>query len=198
MESMDHARHQDLSRRLLEELERLAAADDIPALGGKRPEAIGPAMARTIPPLAPPGSQLENAVHEPRRRPRDSHAMSETRTPLRQIKRRGTLLGHAGRLVAAIGVSAIIAQFFVIMMPAARQPDNTQVFAAAVQSITARSQQHRSADVQRPALASFQSLLASDDTSQAAGRVQPEKRSDRVLQRFMQWSQKANPGEAAR
>jgi len=49
MESIDHARHQDLSRRLLEELERLAAADDIPALRGKRPEAV----RRTIPPLAP-------------------------------------------------------------------------------------------------------------------------------------------------
>jgi hypothetical protein len=192
MESMEHARHQDLSRRLLEELERLAAADDIPALGRKRPESVRRKMA----PQAPPDSRLENAVYEPRRRPLDSHATSETRVLARETRRRGTLLGHAGRLLAAIGVSAVIAQFLVIMMPAARQPDNTQVFAAAVQSITARSQQHRSADAPRPALAAFQPLLASDDSSQAAGREQ--RQSDRVLQRLLQWRQKANPGDAAR
>jgi hypothetical protein len=195
MASMDHARHQDLWRRLLEELEQqLAAADDIPALRGKRPEAV----RRTIPPLAPHDSQLANAVHESRHRPLDSHATSQTRPLAREIKRRGRLLGHLGRLVAAIGVSAIIAQLFVMMMPAARQPDNTQVFAAAVQLFTARSQQHRSGDAPKPALAAFQSLLASDDTAPAAGREQPAYQSDRVLRRFLQWRQKANPGEAAR
>src|SRR6202035_5724892 len=100
------------------------------------------------------------------------------------------------RRVAAIAVSAIIAQLFVIMMPA-RQPDNTQVFAAAVQSFTARSQQHRSGDAPRPALAAFQSLLASDDAAPSADRDQRAYQSDRVLRRFMQW-RKATPGEAAR
>jgi hypothetical protein len=192
MESMDQARHQHLSRRLLEELERLAAADDIPALRGKRPESV-----RTAPPLAPLDSRPENAAYQSRRRPPESRATSETRPLARERKRRGTLLGHAVRLVAAIGVSAVIAQLFVIMMPAARQPDNTQVFAAAMQSFTARSQQHRSGDAPRPALAAFQSLLASDDTAPTAGREQSAYQSDRVLRRFMQW-RKANPGEAAR
>ena len=68
MESLDHARHQHLSRRLLEELERLAAADDIPALRGKRPETV----RRTAPPLAPLDSGLEDEVYEPRRRPREN------------------------------------------------------------------------------------------------------------------------------
>jgi hypothetical protein len=36
------------------------------------------------------------------------------------MRRRGTLFGVAGRLAAAVGVSATIAQFFVIMMPPAR------------------------------------------------------------------------------
>jgi hypothetical protein len=98
-------------------------------------------------------------------------------------------------VVAAIGVSAIIAQLFVIMMPAARQPDNTQVFAAAMRSYTtALSQRHRSEDAAKPALATFQSVLASDDTAQA-GEPEP---SDMVLQQFLRWRQKANPSEAAR
>jgi hypothetical protein len=193
MESMDHARHQHLSRRLLEELEQRLAEDDVRVLRGKRPETV----RRTIAPLAPLDSRPENEVYEPRRRPPDSQARRETRPPARERKRRGTLLGHAGRLVAAIGVSAVIAQLFVIMMPAARQPDNTQVFAAAVQSFTTRSQQHRSGDAPRPALAAFQSLLASDDTAPTAGREQSAYQSDRVLRRFMQWRM-ANPGEAAR
>jgi hypothetical protein len=190
MESMDHARHQDLSRRLLEELERLAAADDIRALRETRPGTVG----RTISPLASLDSRLENAVYVSPRRLLDSHAMSETRALAGEMKRRGTLFGLAGRLVAAMGVSAIIAQFFVVLMPGARQPDNTQVFAAAMQSFTALSQQHRSEHAPRPALAGFQSLLASDDTAQAE---RPENESDKVLQQFLQWRQKANPSKAA-
>jgi len=191
MESIDHARHQDLSRRLLEELERLAAADDIPALRGKRPEAV----RRTIPPLAPLDSELENAAYPSQREPLDSDAMGEIRALARATKPRGTLLGHAGRLLAAIGVSAIIAQLFVMMMPAARQPDKTQVFAAAVQSFTtALARQHRSEGAPKPAQAGFQSLLASDDTVQVAER----EPSDKVLQRFLRWRQKANLREAAR
>ena len=53
----------------------------------------------------------------------------------------------------------------------------------------------------QPALAWFLSLLASGDTPQAAEREQPEKESDKVLQRFLQqflqWRQKANLSEAA-
>jgi hypothetical protein len=137
-------------------------------------------------------------MYESLRRPLDSHAMSETRALAREMERRGTLFGVAGRLVAAHGVSAIIALFFVIMMPAARQPDSTQLFAAAVQSFTtALSQQNQSEDAPTPALAEFQSLLAAGDTVQAAEREQPEKESDKVLQRLLQWRQKANPSEAA-
>jgi hypothetical protein len=72
------------------------------------------------------------------------------------------------------------------------------LFAAAVQSFTtALSQQHQSEDAPKPARAEFQSLLASGDTAQAAEREQPGKESDKVLQQFLQWRQKANPSEAA-
>jgi hypothetical protein len=106
---------------------------------------------------------------------------------------------NARRAATVMGVSAIIALFFVIMMPIARQPDSTQLLATAVQSFTtALSQEHQSEDAATPALAEFQSLLASGDIAQAAEREQPEKEPDKVLQQFLQWRQKANLSEAAR
>ena len=88
MESMDHVRHQDLSRRLLEEIEQqLTAADDSQALREQRPESVG----RMIFPLAPIDSELENAVYESQslRWPLDSQAMSEIRALTRETKPRG-------------------------------------------------------------------------------------------------------------
>jgi hypothetical protein len=112
--------------------------------------------------------------------------------PVREMRRRGRLLGVAGRLVAAIGLAAIIPQFFVILMPPVRRPDSAQSFIAAVQSFTtALSQQHRSEDTPKPALAGFPSLLAPGDTGQAA-----EQQSEN-FQRFLRWRQKADPSEAA-
>ena len=117
------------------------------------------------------------------------------RDPMRDT-RRGTLFGAIGRQVAAIGVSGSVALFFLIMMPAARQPDSTQSFAAAVRSFTtALSQQHQNEDAPTPALAEFYSLLASGDTAQAAERGRPEQESDKLLQQFLQWRQNANPSE---
>jgi hypothetical protein len=102
------------------------------------------------------------------------------------MQRRGTLFGIAGRLEAAIGVSAFIARFFVIMMPAARQPDSTPFFAAAAPSFTtALAQRHQSEDSPTPALAAFWPLPASGDTARAAEREPPKKQSDKVLRQFM-------------
>ena len=113
--------------------------------------------------------------------------------PARDMRRRGRLFGVAGRLVAAIGLAAIIPQFFVILMPPVRRPDSTQSFIAAVQSFTtALSQQRRSEDTPKPALAGFPSLLTPGDTGQAAEPEQSEN-----LQRFLRWRQKADPSEAA-
>jgi hypothetical protein len=59
---------------------------------------------------------------------------------------------------------SLITLLFVIMISAARQPDSTQFFTAAVQSCaTALSQQRRSEDAPKPAL-EFQSLPAPSDT----------------------------------
>src|SRR5882724_6705606 len=175
-------------RRLREEREqRLAAADDIRPLREKRPETVG----RTISPLTPLDSPMENAAYEFLHPPLDADAMSETRALVREMERRGSLFGVTVRMVAAIGIAAIIALFFVVMVPTARQPDSMQSSTAAL------TQHYQSEYVPRPALAEFRSLLASGDTAQAAEREQPEKESDKVLQQFLQWRQKGGPREAA-
>jgi hypothetical protein len=183
-------------RRLrAEPKQRLAAADDIRALHENRPETVRHAISR----LAAFDSQLENAAYESLRRPLDSHAMRATRALGPEMARRGTLFRVAGRLATVIGVSAITWQFFLIMMPPVQQSDSTQLFAAAVQAFTtAHAQQHQSEGALQPTLAEFRSLLTSGDTTQIVEREQTENGTDEVLQRFLQWRQKANPSEAAR
>jgi hypothetical protein len=178
-------------RRLRERPEpRLTTVEETRALrDNKRLEA---AVGRIATP-APLDSQLESAVYESLRRPLDPAILGEPRALARELERRGAMFGVAGRLAAAVGVSAIIALFFVIMMPASRQPDAGSSFSATVQSFTnALGQQPApvAEETRKPALAEFQSLLGSD-TAQAAEREQPDKQSDKTLQQFMQWRQKA-------
>ncbi len=155
------------------------------------------ALGRISPP-APLDTQLESAVYESLRRPLEPSVIGEPRALARELERRGAVFGVAGRLAAAIGVSAIIALFFVIMMPASRQADPGSSFSATVQSFTsalAQQPQPQSDDTRKPALAEFQSLLVPTDTAQAAEREQPDKQADKTLQQFLQWRQKA--GEPA-
>jgi hypothetical protein len=141
---------------------------------------------------APLDSQLENAVYESLRRPMDPAILGEPRALARELERRGALFGLAGRLAAAVGISAIIALFFVIMMPASRHQDTNASFSETVQSFTsALGQQQPPAqaeETRKPALAEFQSLLGD---AQAAEREQPDKQADKTLQQFLQWRQKA-------
>jgi hypothetical protein len=173
-------------RRLLEELEQQIAEDNIRPLRRTRPRTV----SRTMSPPAAFDAQLDYAKYEP------MNAMSEPQALVPVMERPGTWFGRTGRLVAAIGVSAIIAQVFVIMMPAPQQPDGMR-FAAAVQPFTtAFSQQHQGEDAPKPAPAQFRSRVASADPA-APGRAQREKEADKVLQQFLQWRRKANPSEAA-
>ncbi len=152
------------------------------------------AVGRITTPV-PVDSQLESAVYESLRRPLDPAVLSETRALTREFERRGAAFGLAGRLAAAIGVSAIIALFFVIMMPASREPDAGSSFSETVQSFTnalAQPPQPQSEETSRkPALAEFQSLIAAD-AAHAAEREQPDKQAEKTLQQFMQWRQKTS------
>jgi hypothetical protein len=187
-------------RRLRDKPEpRMSSADDARAEREKRLEAV---IGRSISPPAPLDPSLENAVYESLRRPIDPKLLGETRALTREFEQRGTMFGVAGRIAAAVVVSAIIALFFVVMMPT--RQDNAASFTATVQSFTTALSQQPSQplpveEAKKPALAEFQSLLAASDTAQAAEREQTDKQSDKLLQQFMQWrqNQKANPNEPA-
>ena len=178
-------------RWLRERAEPLPAA---PALPEKRSQSL----AR---PNTPPHSfdaLLEEAVAESLRHPLDPEVMHEPPGFVRELDRRMAILSVAGRFAAAIGVSAIVALFFVIMVPAsrdyARQPDgDASSVSGILQSMrTALSQPRQRDDELKPALSEFQAILASP-SPQAAPAPQPvarEESESSLLQSFVQWQQK--------
>jgi hypothetical protein len=181
----------DPPRRLREKPQPMP--DDGRALRNRTPETAGHRTSPVPPPLQ---SRL---ARQSQRRPLQLNAMDQPRSLVHELARCGTLFGGAGRLAAAIGVSAIIALFLVNMMPAAQQPDGGQSVSPTVEpSKTTLSQQHQREDVSGSALAGFQSLLGDSGTAQAARREPTDARqSDRVLQQFLHWRQTAIPSGAA-
>jgi hypothetical protein len=148
-------------------------------------------------PISPPHSfdaLLEEAVAESLRHPLDPQVMNEPPGFVRELDRRMAILSVAGRFAAAIGVSAIVALFFVIMVPASRdyprqQPDadNSSVSGFLQSLKTALSQPRQKDDDAKPALAEFQAILASPPTTPPP--VSREE-SETLLQQFVQWQQK--------
>jgi hypothetical protein len=162
------------------------------------PEKRSQSVAR---PNTPPHSfdaLLEEAVAESLRHPLDPEVMHEPPGFVRELDRRMAILSVAGRFAAAIGVSAIVALFFVIMVPASRdyakQPDgDASSVTGILQSVrTALSQPRQRDDELKPALSEFQAILASP-SPQAAPAPQPAAREESessLLQSFVQWQQK--------
>ena len=162
------------------------------------PEKRSQSVAR---PNTPPHSfdaLLEEAVAESLRHPLDPEVMHEPPGFVRELDRRMAILSVAGRFAAAIGVSAIVALFFVIMVPASRdyakQPDgDASSVSGILQSMrTALSQPRQRDDELKPALSEFQAILASP-SPQAAPAPQPvarEESESSLLQSFVQWQQK--------
>jgi hypothetical protein len=113
----------------------------------------------------------------------------------------------AARFAVAIGISAVVALFFVIMMPASRQPDAGSTFGANLQSASVQSTDVQPVSVQtkdaptsgqredgsKSALAEFQTLLSSAQASQPAAHEQ----SDQLLQQFLKWGQKPSATNAS-
>jgi hypothetical protein len=178
-------------RWLRERAEPVPAA---PALPEKRSQSL-------VRPNTPPHSfdaLLEEAVAESLRHPLDPEVMHEPPGFVRELDRRMAILSVAGRFAAAIGVSAIVALFFVIMVPASRdyakQPDgDASSVSGILQSMrTALSQPRQRDDELKPALSEFQAILASP-SPQAAPAPQPvarEESESSLLQSFVQWQQK--------
>src|SRR5216683_601821 len=173
-------------RWLRERAEPLPAS---PAPPEKRSQSLG--RPNTPPPSF--DALLEEAVAESLRHPLDPEVMHEPPGFVRELDRRMAILSVAGRFAAAIGVSAIVALFFVIMVPASRdysrQPetDNSSVSGFLQSLKTALSQPRQKDDDAKPALAEFQAILASPP---AAPPPVSREESETLLQQFVQWQQK--------
>lgn len=139
-------------------------------------------------------SQLEGAVSNALRHPLDPEVMQEPDYP-NEFEPRKALRSITVRFAAAVGVSALVALFFVVIVPASRQADGEASGASAiVQSIRTALFQPSDADsapapAASPATSEFQSLLASAQASNPA----PQDRSGQLLKQFMQWRQKPAP-----
>ena len=148
-------------------------------------------------PISPPASlniQLESAVSDALWHPLEPEVIYEPAGFAAERDRRKALIKVVGRFASAVGVSAIVALFFVIMVPASRdysrqQPDadNSSVSGFLQSLKTALSQPRQKDDDAKPALAEFQAILASPPT--APPPVSREE-SETLLQQFVQWQQK--------
>jgi hypothetical protein len=145
-------------------------------------------------------SQLEGAVSNALRHPLDPEVMQEPGYP-NELESRRALRSVTVRFAAAVGVSALVALFFVVIVPASRQADgDTSSPSGIVQSIkTALFQPGEADNAQPPAPATaptaaaapseFQSLLATAQTNTPPLQGQ----SGQLLNQFMQWQQKPAP-----
>ncbi len=145
------------------------------------------------PPSSPAAldTQLEKAVSNALWHPLDPEVIHEPPGLAEEMDRGTALITVAGRFAAAVGVSAVVALFFVIMVPASRLPDGggTSLIMKSIKSALLPSGQRDGAS--KPAIAEFEPMLASAQSSQPATREQ----SEQLLQQFMQWRQKPSTSE---
>jgi hypothetical protein len=160
---------------------------------GPRSDTARESVRSPLPAPASLDSQLENAVASALWRPLDPEIIHEP-PGLAEEDRRAALTTVFVRFAAAVGVSAIAALFFVIMVPASRQADSGATASAFLRSIKAALlQSGRRDEGSKPAVAEFQPILASAQSSQGATHEQ----SEQLLQQFLQWRQKPNSTETS-
>ena len=128
-------------------------------------------------------SRLENAVSDALRHPLDPEIMHEP-----ELESKKALWSVAARFGAAIGVSALVALFFVVVVPGSRQaaegdPSTTASIAQSIKNVL-----FHSGDSSKPALSEFQAVLASTPPAAPAS----SESQGQLLQQFMQWSEKPN------
>jgi len=142
--------------------------------------------------------QLENAVYESLRRSLDPEVMPEPPAVARETGRKA-MFGLASRLAVAVGVSAVVALFFVVMVPATRQSDAGSSLASTIETFTAAVARTTPIDdgSTKPALAEFKALMASSGENGGQLSSQQQADKEKLLQQFMSWREKANPNESS-
>jgi len=158
-----------------------------------KPETAGRAAPRTN----ALDRQLENAVYESLRRSLDPEVMPEPPAIARENGRKA-MFGLASRLAVAVGVSAVVALFFVVMVPATRQSDAGSSLASTIETFTAAVARTTLVEENsKPALAEFKALMAASGESGGQLTSQQQADKEKLLQQFMSWREKANPNESS-
>jgi hypothetical protein len=111
-----------------------------------RPETLPRSMSSP----SPLDSQLESAVYDSLRRQLDPEVIEEPTGLARELDRRDAMFGVAGRFALAIGVSALVAVFFVFMIPASRQPDAAASLSGTIEQMKAALTLTQPAQVAQP------------------------------------------------
>jgi hypothetical protein len=134
-------------------------------------------------------SQLEHAVFGALGQPHEPELFSEPRGFFSELDRRIALISIAGRFAAAIGVAAVVALFFVFLIPASRdysgQTDGAP--SGIIQSMKATLNELPStSEDTKPGLCELQNILGSPQSQPVMTHAQ----SETLLQQFMQWREK--------
>jgi hypothetical protein len=195
--------------------QRFSVIEELRPAQEKRPETLPRSMSAP----SPLDAQLETAVYESLRRQLDPEVMEEPTGLARELDRRDALFGVAGRFALAIGVSALVAVFFVFMIPASRQPDAGASLAGTIEQMKAalkltpapqREDAPAAADTNTAAANALANLPPPPPTANAPAsgnvadyqnlRVPSEttppvthEQSEKLLQQFMRWQQKPAP-----
>lgn len=136
-------------------------------------------------PASPAGlsAKLESVVYESLRRQMEQEAAPEG-ADFRHGRSQRAVMGVVIGVAAAVVVAAAVAAAFVSIFP--RERDALASFAKSVPAPSTLSQQHQLDEKSRSALSQFRPLL-SNEGDQAFTHEQ----SERLLQQFVQWRQKA-------
>jgi hypothetical protein len=193
--------------------QRFSVIEELRPAQERRPENLPRSMSAP----SPLDAQLETAVYESLRRQLDPEVMEEPSGLARELDRRDALFGVAGRFALAIGVSALVAVFFVFMIPASRQPDAGASLSSTIEqmkaalSLTQPSQQRE--DAKPPASVNTSTTAATTTDANAtvnttantavnvpeyqnvrpSSEINPpvtHEQSEKLLQQFMKWQQK--------
>jgi hypothetical protein len=146
-------------------------------------------------PAASLDSQLENAVSSALWHPLDPEVIQEPPGLAEEMDRGSALITVAGRFAAAVGVSAIVALFFVIMVPASRLPDSGGSSGIVKSIKSALFQPGQREETSKPAIAEFQPVLAAASAQNGQPAPAAREQSGQLLQQFMQWRQKPGSTE---
>jgi hypothetical protein len=133
--------------------------------------------SRPLPTSAALSARLESAVYESLRRQMEPEIVPEPKDFKRQGTRR-TLIAIASGVGAALALASVAALLFVTVYP--REQDAGRPFAAAPAA------QPRPAD-DKGALSQFRALV----NANTSGQNFTHEQSERLLQQFVQWRQKA-------